>query len=94
MIAVLFLTGCATQKTMLATGGSKADGTVQLAYDVGYYEDPVIDEAQALDAALKRCAAWGYKTAERFDAGMLECFGPKSFGRCDGRVTVTYQCMD
>ncbi len=35
---ILVLAGCATQKIMVPTGGSRADGTVNLSYEYGMFE--------------------------------------------------------
>jgi hypothetical protein len=32
--------GCAAKKDLVATGGSRADGTVDLSYELGLYENP------------------------------------------------------
>ena len=52
------MSGCAVQKTLTPTGGSRSDGTVKLSYVVGAFEKPVVNYAQAQSAAMQRCAAW------------------------------------
>lgn len=47
-LAELMLTGCATQKELVATGGSKADGTVEQSYSYRDFEVPHINEEQGL----------------------------------------------
>lgn len=95
IILVLILTGCATEKIMRATGGSKADGTVNLSYEHGLFEKPKIDYELARQTALKRCVAWGYKNANAFDAGVADCVARNAYGNCiRQRVTVSYQCVD
>ena len=39
----IFLQGCATTKALQPVGGSKADGTVTLAYEYNAFENPQID---------------------------------------------------
>ena len=56
--------GCATTKELVPIGGSRADGTVQLAYDYLNYERPTVDAEAARVSARQRCQAWGYKDAE------------------------------
>lgn len=95
---LLVAVGCATQvkKTWSVVGGSKADGTVRLAYEYTEFEIPNTDEKQALTSALKRCKAWGYKNAEPFDAAMNSCISaPGAFQACSmTRVTMDYQCTN
>ncbi|WP_458525663.1 YecR family lipoprotein [Onishia taeanensis] len=79
---------------MVPTGGSKADGTIDLSYEVGMLEKPVIDRAQAYRAANQRCAAWGYEEAEAFGGATSTCISNGSYGCNRTRYTVTFQCMD
>ncbi|MFZ7135500.1 YecR family lipoprotein [Avibacterium avium] len=88
------LAGCSVHKDLVATGGSKADGTVELSLEHSPFEKPVVSEAQGLELAKKRCSAWGYKNAEKFGGQKRVCnqFG---FGGCDRfLVTIQYQCLD
>lgn len=97
VVTALMLSACATPtpKVLSATGGSKADGTVQLSYEYGLFEQPVIDYQAAQNTAEKRCAAWGYKNAESFDTGVEQCQAYNGYGNCvRSRVTVTYQCIN
>lgn len=89
---LIFIQGCASQKTMIPTGGSRADGTVKLSYDFGMFESPKVDANQGSDVAKQRCAAWGYSGAEAF-GGQTKACSDFSFGGCNAwRVTVEYQC--
>ena len=63
IVLICFLQGCATQKTLIPTGGSRADGTVKLSYEYGLFEKPQIDPAQGEIAAKQRCSLWGYSGA-------------------------------
>jgi hypothetical protein len=90
--AILVVAGCATEKTLEATGGSRADGTVNLAYEYGLFEVPKINTEQALITARQRCHAWGYSDAEPFGGRKTECEQPSNSGCLRFLVTVTYQC--
>lgn len=97
-IAVLtVIAGCASivHKDWGVVSGSKADGVVKLAYEYGEMEKPITDMIQAQKIATKRCQAWGYKSAEPFDAAMTSCvYGPGVWGSCaQFRVTADYQCL-
>lgn len=98
MTIIAIVAGCATQvkKQWGVVSGSKADGTVKLAYEYTEMEAPIVDEFQASEIATKRCQAWGYKKAEPFDASMNSCvFGPGAWTSCARyRVTKDYQCTN
>ena len=47
--------GCAVQKQLVATGGSRADGTVKMSYEFGMFEQPVINIQQGVQSAIQRC---------------------------------------
>ncbi len=94
-IALFLLAGCATQKIPQATGGSKADGTINLAYEYGLFEEPVVDWGIATNTAIERCKAWGYKNAESFGGSQNNCLAYNGYGNCvRTQVNVTYQCTD
>lgn len=84
--------GCATAKTWQATGGSRADGTVRLSYEVGMFEAPTVDDAQGLALARQRCATWGYSGAEAFGGTTSQCTYPSSSGCMTTLVTKEFQC--
>ncbi len=89
----IFIAACATNKSLVPTGGSKADGTVDLSYEFGMFEKPVVDMAAAQSAAKQRCAAWGYTEAEAFGGEKRQCQAFDGYGSCiRWFVTVTYQC--
>lgn len=96
MIAVLsfavLATGCATQKNWSAVGGSKADGTVELAYEYGLFESPTVNENQATQLAASRCQAWGYESAEAFGGAIKTCSFYSSGGCNAWLVKKKYQC--
>lgn len=56
-LVCLLITACATPKTLEATGGSRADGTMELSYEYSQFETPVVDAAQSKDVATARCRA-------------------------------------
>lgn len=89
----LALGGCATSKTLQPIGGSKADGTVTLAYEHSVFERPVIDWSLANITAKQRCAAWGYSNAQAFGGQQSKCNLSSADGTCYGeQVNITYQC--
>jgi hypothetical protein len=92
--ALAFLiTSCTVQKDLVPTGGSRADGTVNLSYEYGLFEKPQVDLPKATAVAMQRCAAWGYTGAEPFGGQMNKCEAFDGYGDCTRTlVTVTYQC--
>lgn len=89
----LLLGGCAVQKEWVPIGGSRADGTVKLAYEYGALTVPTVDNARALQLAKQRCAAWGYTNAEPFEGVVQNCTNRDRYGCNAYRVTATYQCI-
>ena len=92
LVLACSMSSCAVQKTMQATGGSRADGTVKLSYEYGQFEQPTVDMRQGMSIATKRCASWGYNGAEPFGGHTRTCNGYGG-GSCNHwLVTVEYQC--
>jgi hypothetical protein len=92
----MLLAGCVstpTKKDLVATGGSRADGTVQLSYEMYAYETVETSEAQGLATAKERCAAWGYPNAQPFGGQAKQCQFSNQYGCISWFVTVTYQCL-
>jgi hypothetical protein len=87
------LVGCAVQRPLVATGGSRADGTVEMSYEFGLFEVPKVDYTQGAASARQRCAAWGYSDAEPFGGHKSQCQQFNGYGNCiHTLVTVQYQC--
>jgi len=93
--AIATLNGCASVKTLQATGGSRADGVIALSYEYGMFEKPQINWNQAQTTAATRCEAWGYQSAEAFGGSTSQCQARNGYGNClRYLVTVKYQCLD
>lgn len=88
----LLLVSCATQKTWVAVGGSRADGVVTLAYDYQGLEVAQTSFEQALRTAVQSCQVWGFSGATPFGGETEQCAAPY-FGGCNvWRVSRVYQC--
>lgn len=88
------LSGCATKKDFYATGGSRADGSVDMAYDFAQFEQPVVNIAQAQSIAKSKCRVWGYNDAEAFGGKQQICNQSNGYGTCiAGQVIYKYQCI-
>jgi hypothetical protein len=93
LVASLALVSCATVKIPVATGGSRAGGTIDLSFEFGLFEKPEVDWETAGQTAKSKCAAWGYKDAQAFGGANTQCVVHNSDGNClRTRVTMTYQC--
>lgn len=78
---------------LVSTGGSRADGTVNLSYEYGFFQQPVLDETLAETAANQSCSGWGYTGSKPFGGRVEKCELTDGNGACMRfLVTVTYQC--
>ena len=93
MAAAMVVVGCTVQKELVPVGGSRADGTVMMSYEVGVYEKAQVDYAAGQAAARQTCAGWGYSGAEPFGGRTERCIAVNGFGDCRRwRVNVPFQC--
>jgi len=91
---LILLVACEVVKTPVPTSGSKADGLIELSYETGMFEVPVIDHNAAYKAALSRCQSWGYSRADAFQGVKTQCQARDGYGNCtQSIVTMTYQCI-
>ena len=91
---IISVAGCASIKVPQATGGSRADGIVELSYEYGMFEKPQVQWDQALITARQRCGAWGYQDAEAFGGTTSQCQAYTGYGNCIRFfVTAKYQCI-
>jgi hypothetical protein len=94
LTAAIAATGCATKKDFYAMGGSRADGTVDLAYDFAPFEQPVVNVSQAQSIAKSKCQVWGYQEAEAFGGKQQNCHQFDGYGSCvAGQIVIKYQCI-
>lgn len=90
----LSIAGCSTRKDFYATGGSRADGVIDVAYDYNRMETPVVDKKQAYSIAKSKCSLWGYGDAEPFGGQLQTCQARSGFGECSAwQVVIKYQCL-
>jgi hypothetical protein len=88
----LALAACSVNKQAVPVGGSRADGTVELAYEFGELQQPVVDWTAAQYEAEQRCKAWGYTQAEKFGGERRQCAMPSGYSCALYQVTISYQC--
>jgi len=92
IVAVSCMGGCATQKVLVPTGGSRADATVDMSYDVAGLERAKMYPQQGIESARERCKAWGYADAQPFGGEVRTCNQPSQYGCVAWHVTMKYQC--
>ena len=94
VLSILLLTACTVKRTPMPVSGSKADGTVKLAYNIGGFSKAKINWNSARRKALTRCESWGYKGVQKFGGVQVNCLARNGYGACmKQRNTITYQCM-
>jgi len=89
----LLLGACSTNKELVATGGSRADGTIQLSYEVGAFQKANLSFEQGIATARERCRAWGYSDAEPFGGQTRQCQAPSQYGCMQWFISMNYQCL-
>ena len=97
LLLSLALSACAiaTHKELSATGGSKADGIIELSFEHTEAEKPTYDESKNLAMAKQRCNAWGYAEAEAFGGVKRQCNQMGGWSGCARYlVTKQYQCTN
>ena len=88
------ITGCSTHRELMVTGGSRADGIVELGYQRNEFQRVAFDADAAEAVAAKRCRGWGYDGAESFGTEKSTCTSRRGFGNCGSRqVVIQYQCL-
>ncbi|CAN7566188.1 YecR-like lipofamily protein [Pseudomonas sp. LjRoot277] len=94
VVLAVVVSGCSSRKDFYATGGSRADGSIDMAYDFKAFETPVVDYKQAESIANSKCAVWGYDRAEPFGGQTQNCQARDGWGNCNaGQMIVKYQCI-
>lgn len=94
VMALGLVAGCSAQKEWVATGGSRADGTVTMAYEYGLFQRPQVDDAQGTQAAGASCANWGYTMAQPFGGVIRTCEAHDGYGNCTQfLVEKKFQCL-
>lgn len=80
-----------------STGGSRADGIVEMSYTYAENVPQAIDWASATAEAQRRCNAWGYPRTEAFSGEKRTCevYGEGAFATVCLRGTATrnFQCL-
>lgn len=92
MLIFCVINGCATPKAWIPITGSRADGTIKLAFEYGGFEKPEIQPGQAQHVAAQKCIAWGYSGAEAFGGIMQQCIMRNQYGCIRQRVFADFQC--
>ncbi len=98
LACMLTVTACAkpVQKVMQPSGGSKADGIIELSYQYDtIFESPQVDSELSIKTAQERCKLWGFKSSEPFANITFKCLSMANNGTCYlQQVTQKFQCLD
>ncbi|MBR6026964.1 MAG: hypothetical protein IK065_05135 [Neisseriaceae bacterium] len=93
---LLSQTACNTIPTWAAIGGSRADGTVKIAYEQSEFsnQSPMMDDGRIL--AARRCEKWGYSDAEAFGGATRTCIrSPGVLTNCAVyQIVFEFQCIN
>jgi hypothetical protein len=93
-MALALAASCSVQKQWTAVGGSRADGTITMAYEYGWLQAPQVDDAQGEQAAGAACTNWGYTAAQAFPGGEQVCEARYGYGNCiQFLVKKNFQCL-
>ena len=90
--AIGALAACATVSQMTPTGGSKADGIVEMSYEYGMFDKVKLDPASAQVQAKQRCQVWGYEDADPFGGVVKQCEAMSGYGCTRWFATMKFQC--
>ncbi|WP_439156120.1 YecR family lipoprotein [Yoonia sp.] len=96
LIGFAILASCAEPvvESPVATGGSRADASVEMSYQTGLYRPVTPNWEAALSSATQRCRAWGYSRADAFEGTSTTCNVYDAYLGCtQSTVTRTYQCL-
>lgn len=98
LVSVLALASCRSlpePTDWQAIGGSRADGTVRVAYEKHFKQRLVRNEQQAQHIAYQRCKVWGFTGAESFGGNTRSCVERNHKGVClIWQYVREYQCTD
>src|SRR5215469_4366612 len=94
VLAALLLVGaCATNVDMVPTNGSRADGTIDMSFQYGIFQKPIVDTDKAMAQAQETCHGWGYTGARPFGGSNQTCLVRNGYGNClRVQVDVRFQC--
>lgn len=95
VFTLILINGCAVHKEWGTSGGSKADGIVELSFTLGSFEKPEIDNEKGVQKAIKMCQTWGYNDAQEFDFINRVCNARDFSGSCTSTlITKKFQCIN
>lgn len=80
----------------MPTGGSRADGTVEVtANRVGRMRSLIVDWESTDSLVRERCQAWGFSSATRFGGVEFECSARDANNNClQDNHKYAYQSID
>ena len=88
----LVLAACASAPKWSPTSSNRELAVARVAYEYAKFEEPQMSDAEAVQLAANRCAAWGFTRAEMIPGELRDC-SVSNDGSCDlWKVTREYRC--
>jgi hypothetical protein len=88
----LAMAACASAPKWSPSSSSRELGVARVAYEYPKFEEPVMSDAEAVQVAANRCAAWGFTRAEMIPGELRDC-SVQNDGTCDlWKITREYRC--
>ena len=94
LLSTIVLTSCLAATHLVPTGGSKAEGTVEMSAEYRSELDVRIDWEHASAKAYLKCKEWGYCRAEWYPESVRECLILDETGCLLYKVTYFAQCIE
>jgi hypothetical protein len=88
----LVMAACASAPKWSPTSSNRELAVARVAYEYARSEEPVMSDAEAVQLATNRCAAWGFTRAEMIPGELRDC-SVQDGDACDlWKITREYRC--
>ena len=88
----LAMAACASVPKWSPSSSSRELAVARVSYEYPKFEEPVMSDAEAVQVATHRCAAWGYMRVEMIPGELRDC-SVKDGDGCDlWKITREYRC--
>ena len=88
----LVVAACASVPKWSPSSSNRELGVARVAYEYTRFEEPQMSDAEAVQLAANRCAAWGFARAEMIPGELRDC-SVKDGDSCDlWKITREYRC--
>jgi hypothetical protein len=88
----LAMAACTSVPRWSPSSSNRELGVARVSYEYAKFEEPVMSDAEAVQVATNRCAAWGFSRAEMIPGELRDC-SVQNDGSCDlWKITREYRC--